>query len=305
MREGKMKGYQYLTSARGSYLQPFNYHKAKSLSEAASLLEEYGDEARLLAGGTALLPLMRAQKLNPEHIVDITGNPQLDYIMVEQKIVRMGPLANLRSVGQHTFFRDRLQAVYEAIHMLTVQVQNMCTLGGNICALRYGGIYGSVDLPAVLLALNTAVKVITSDGGRVVPMENLTLKTEEIVNEIQIPIPPDNTGTAYIRIGRLSEDRVPKINVAVLLTVSNGICDDVRIAGTAPTPYRALKAEEILKGKSLSDETVEAAAGALADEIKSVTDTRSTAEYRKEVAKVIANRGIKTALERTRKLGGG
>jgi len=298
-----LKGYQYSTPARSVFLRAFNYHRVETLPEAVSLLEGYGEEAQVLAGGTSLIPLLRARKVHPQHVVNIMTTPNLDYITYNGRSLRVGTLTSLRSLEKHTAIQQKLQAVYEALHATaTVQVRNMGTVGGDIAAAKYGSLYGSVDLPTVLSTLGTSVRVLAPDGEKVLPVEKLVLEPGSIVGEVQIPMPTKGTGTAYLRVGRLSEDRAPKLSIAVMLTTSNGFCEDVKIAGTAPTPYRAAKAEEFLKGKKLTDENLGEAAEKVAEEVRPVTDIRSTAEYRREVAKVLAGRGIRIALERAKTL---
>ena len=172
----------------------------------------------------------------------------------------------------------------------------MGTVIGNICRAS-----PAADTAPPLLALEARVEIAGPGGSRVVPLEDFfiapgetVLKPGEMVAGIRVPKLQANTGTAFLRITRVAAD-LAKVNVASVVTIKDGACQEARIAlgGVAPTPIRAKKAEGFLAGKKLEDEVIEKAAGLAADESRCIDDVRSTAEYRKEVVKVLVSRAIR------------
>lgn len=281
------------------------YFQPGTADEAISLLSEGGKEAKILAGGTDLIVLMRDRNIVPKCIVNISGISELSGIELNEHSLRLGALATLRDVEVSPIVKREFHLLYEAVHqMATVQVRNMGTVVGNLCHASPGA-----DTPPPLLALEASVKVVGPSGIKTVPLEKFftgpnetVLSPYELVTEIQIPKLLPNSGTAFLRMTRVAAD-LAKVNVAVVLTIKDGICDDVRIAlgAVAPTPIRAKKAEEVLRGNMLDEKLIEKAAQIAADNTTPITDIRSTKEYRKEVSKVLVKRAINICIKRTKK----
>ncbi len=282
-----------------------HYFRPKTMGEVASLLASYGKGAKILAGGTDLLVLMRARALRPKCIIDIAQIPGLDYIKHgETNTLRIGALATLREVELSKIIKEDYLLLYEAIHqMATVNVKNMGTVVGNICRAS-----PSADTAPPLLALEAEVEVVGPSETRVVPLEEFfigpgetILKHYEVVTEVQVPKLRPGTGTAFLRVTRVAAD-LAKVNIASVLTIKDGTCEDAKIAlgGVAPTPIRAKKAEGILRGCKLENEVIEEAARTAADETRPITDVRSTEEYRKELSRVLVRRAIKISWERAK-----
>lgn len=286
------------------------YFRPKTIEEAVSLLASYGKEARLLAGGTDLVPLMRNRAVMPKYVIDITEIPELDYVRVDKTgTLKIGALATIKAVEQSKTVKEEYPLLYEATHRLgTTQLRNMATVVGNICRAS-----PSADTAPPLLALDASVEIVGPDGTKIVPLDGFftgpgetILDATEMVTEVRVPKPPIGTGTAFLKSTRVADD-LAKVNAASVLTVQNGVCKDVRLAlgGVAPTPVRAKKAEQILRDNKLEDELIEVAATTAADETNPITDLRSTDEYRKELSKVLVRRVIKISWKRAQGRKGG
>lgn len=287
-----------------------HYFRPKTVEEAVSLRASYGKEASLLAGGTDLLNLMRNRALMPKCVIDITGIAELSYVKVDETgTLRIGALATLRAVGESKEVKEGWPLLGEAIaRMGMTQLRNMGTVAGNICRAS-----PSADSAPALLVMEASVKIAGPGGTRVMPLVRFfkgpgetALNDNEILTEIQVPKLPAGAGAAFLKLTRVAED-LAKVNVASVLVVENGVCKEARIAlgGVAPTPIRVGKAEEVLKGNKLNDELIDLAGSKAADETRPITDMRSTAEYRKELSKVLVSRAIKMSWERVQGKKGG
>lgn len=283
----------------------FEYFKASSVENAVSLLAKYGKDGKVLTGGTDVILLMRSRALTPKYIIDITGVPGLDYLSYDkEKGLRIGALATFRAVGLSKIVKEEFLPLYEAIHQLgTTETRNMGTVVGNLCRAS-----PAADTAPPLLVLKAKVKIVGPAETRTVPLEEFftgpgetVLKRDQVVTEVQVPRLPPGTGTAFLRVSRVAED-LAQVNVAAVLTVKNGVCEDARIAlgGVASTPIRVSKAEAVLRGKKIEDKIIEEAAQTAAEETKPITDVRSTGEYRMEVSKVLVRRAIKISKERAK-----
>jgi carbon-monoxide dehydrogenase medium subunit len=263
----------------------------------------YGRESKLLAGGTDIIPLMKRNVIAPRHIINLKGIQGLNLIKpAGTKGVRMGALTTIQSLKENGWVRKNLQSLHEAACAFgTFQVRNMATIGGNLCRAS-----PAADLAPPLLTFDANVTIVGPRARRGMPLADFflgpgrnVLKCNEILTDLTVQGMRPHTGTAFSKIGRTCED-LAKINVAARVTVSNGICKEARVAlgAVAPTPMRAKRAERTLVGKKLDMDTIDRAAQIAADETMPVSDTRSTAEYRKEVSRVMVNRTIHAALER-------
>ena len=285
-------------------LKPFEYFEPGTVEEAARILFMYGEEAKVLAGSVDLVPRMRQRQVQPKCVVNIQGIPGLDYIESDEAGLRIGALTTLRSIELSPLVQKDYAALYEAIHQIaSVQVKTMGTAVGNLCVATPAS-----DVAAALFVLGAKLRIAGPTPERAVPIENFfigvnqtILQPGEIVTEILLPRPPAGAGSAFLRLVRTAAD-VAKVNVAVMVTVTNNRCKEVKIAlgAVAPTPIRARKAEGSLKEQELKREIIEVAAEAAAEETKPITDIRSTAEYRKEMTRVLVRRAIEKALGRAK-----
>lgn len=286
-------------------LKPFRYFEPETIGEAAQILSKYGSRAELLAGGVDLIPRMRRRLLLPEYVISLLSIPGLDYIRGNGVDgLKFGPLTSIHSLELSPAVKKSYLALYEAAHQIaSVQVKAMGSAVGNLCVATPAS-----DIAVALFALGARLKIAGTSSERVIPVEDFflgvgqtILQPGEIVTEVSIPRPAMGTGQASLKLVRTTAD-IAKVNVAVSVTVADGVCRDARIAlgSVAPTTMRAKKAEQVLKGKVIDQRITEEAAAVAAGETRTITDLRSTAEYRREASRVLVKRAISKALERAK-----
>jgi len=281
----------------------FDYLKATTVEEACSLLSQYKDKAKLIAGGTDLLVSMRRQRITPLYVVNIKTIPNLDYINYDGDGLRIGALAVLNDVESSPLVRHRFPVISYSAHQIgTPQIRNVATMVGNLCNAA-----PSADMAPSLIGLGAKAKLKGPEGQRVVALEEFftgpgetTLQTGEMLIEIQVPNPPTNTQGAYLKLPARTAIGLAVVGTAAVVTLDSkdtSIVDiKIVLGAVAPTPIRAHKAENILKGKAIEDKLIEEAAQVAAEEAKPISDVRGTASYRKEMVKVLTNRAIRKAV---------
>ncbi len=284
-------------------LRPFEYFEPETVEDAAKLLSGYGEKGKLLAGGVELIPRIRLRSIRPEYIVNIQKIPGLDYIEGNGKEgVRFGALTPIRSLELSPMIQKDYSILYEATHQLpSVQVKSMGTLVGNLCV----GTPAS-DMATSLFALDAELKIVNATGENTIPISTFykgpgqtVLQPGEIVMEVILPPAKPQTGGAFQHLVRTRAD-ISKVCVAVIITMTDGTCREVRIAlgAVAPTVIRAQSAEAALKGRKIDQNIIESAAKSAAEKTKPITDLRSTTEYRKEAARILVKRALIKALEK-------
>ncbi|RLA80745.1 MAG: xanthine dehydrogenase family protein subunit M [Deltaproteobacteria bacterium] len=308
----------------------YDYLKPSSLEEAIGLLKQYGGQAKLIAGGTDVMVGIRQKKYAPQVLISLRGIEGLSYIREEDGGLRIGALTTHRELEKSPLVRERLGALADAVDNLgSVQIRNVATIGGNICNAA-----PSADTAPPLLVLGASVRIKGSEGERVLPLEEFflgpgetALKDDEILVEFIIPSPPPNSASAYWKHTRRQAMDLPIIGVAMMLAVekteapalkeafgreapleellgaldeSELVCQEVRLAlgVAAPTPMRASKAEEFLRGKRVTQEAL-LQFGEIASSEATPRDTvRGAAWYRREMIKVLPKRLALKCLER-------
>lgn len=284
------------------YIPDFEYHAPKTLADACVLLDELGEEAIVLGGGSDILHKLKNGHLHPEHVVSLKNMSQLREVRHEKG---RGIIIGASVTPDETYRSRLLQEHYLSIPMTAhemgnPQVRNRGTVGGNICNAS-----PLADLPPILIALNASVKIVEYAGERVVPLEDFIsgpgktlIARDEILSEVIIPDQP-TTGSTYIKFGLRKSGALAVVGVAVSVTVENGVLLDARIVmgAVAPVPLRAKKAEGILKGQTISDSLLEQAADSAAAECTPITDIRGSAEYRREMVRVLTRRALRKAID--------
>ncbi len=269
----------------------FEYHAPKTLEEALDLLNKFGEDAKILAGGTDLLVKMKMRAVEPKHVINIKGLKELRYIKEEDGEVRIGALTTWRDLEKSEVIKKYFPALYDAVKVMAgVQIRSMGTLGGNLCNAS-----PAADSAPPLLVYEAKVKLVSKDGERIVPLTEFftgpgktVMKPNELLTEIIIPKPEEGTGSAFIKVARTAMD-LAKISAATAVKVENGTIKWVRIAigSAAPTPVRAWKTEESLKGQPFTQEVIREKVKLVEQEISPIDDVRSTAFYRRVISKVI------------------
>jgi len=283
----------------------YDYIKAESLEEVLRLLKQYGRRATLIAGGTDVMVQIRNTKKAPNVLISIRGLKELAYIR-KNKGYHIGALTSHRMLEQSDLVRRELSALNDAASWIgSVQIRNVATIGGNICNAA-----PSADTAGPLLVLDASVVLEGPEGRRTVPMTEFftgtyrtARKKDEVLIEVHIPEEIKSFGSAYWKHSRRKAMELPLLGVSVALKLSkHKQIADARIALTvaAPTPVRAYKAEEFLKGKPFNDDVLkEAGRIASSKECCSPRDSlRCEAWYREEMIEVFVPRMAKLAAKR-------
>lgn len=279
-------------------LKEFDYLAPQTVAEAVSLLETYKDEAELIAGGTDLLVMMRKGALAPKYIVDIKPISSLDYVKWDEKEgLTIGALTKVSTIVNSDVIKEKCFSLYEAAESFgTTQIRNMATIGGNICRSA-----PDADLVPPLLVFDAELKLMGPRGERTVLLENFitgageNILNNEILTQIKISVQKRPHGTAYKKLGRLSED-LAIVNCAVGIIVTDNKCEDVRIAlgAVAPTAVRAKKVEQSLKGREINSKVIEDATKRVTEDIA----PRTKFEYKVYTSKMLIKGLINEAVTR-------
>ncbi len=287
-------------------IKDFEYFAPKTLKEALTLIDKYQDECKVIGGGQSLLILMRQGLVAPKYLISIKGLSELSYIEDTKEGLKIGALTTHRAIEKSSVIKKKYPVLAEMeTRLASIQTRNWGTIGGNLC---HGDPAG--DPAPVLTALNATLTVAGTKGKRNMPVEDFSLdyfevalKPGELLTEIQVPVPPPRTGTAYTKFNIIESDLATvSVAVSVTLGASDGVCQDIRIAlgAAAPTPMRAKKAEAVLKGKKITDALLREAGKAASAEAEPISDIQASEEYRRELVNVLVARVAKEALARAK-----
>ncbi len=266
------------------------------------LLEQYGKDAKILAGGTALVLMMQQKLIAPSILVSLGRVPDVNFIHLENDGLHIGALATLRDLENSEIVRKFSPALARAFHVVAnVRVRNQATIGGNLSVADY-----AEDPPAMLAALEARVQAQGPDKKREIPLSEFfpgsyttALEPNEILTEVIIPKLPSSARAAYYKYTSVSAEGRPCVAVgAVVDFESNGKCRDLRVAvgAAVETPQRLQDAEAMAHGQTLTDELVAAIAEEYSLRLDPLTDVRGSAWYRRETIRVF----VKRALEEVR-----
>jgi len=286
-------------------IRDFAYFSPATIEEAITALEQYGESIAVLAGGTDVLLDLKSRTIAPEYVMDIKDITGLDNIEeTPDGGLNIGALTTVSKISESEAIRSKYQSLHETAteSFHSWQIKNLATIGGNICRSS-----PSADMIPALITYDSEVKLVGPKGERKVLIENFitapgqNILDQEILTEVIIPPQEEQSGTAFYSLRRTSVD-LSKVNCSVKVVMSDNKCDDIKIVlgAVAATAVRAKKAEEALRGKVVSEKAIEEAAQKVTEDISPITDGRSTAEYRREVSKVIVKRLIQQAVERAR-----
>lgn len=281
----------------------FEYFAPRSLDEACGLLHEHGGDAKLLAGGTALVMWMRMGLLSPRFVVNLEGVPGLDGIDYDPaKGLRIGAGVKHRDLELCPAVQEHYPLLQETFNKVAQpRIRLMATVGGN---LSHGD--PLTDPGASFMALDAEVTLSSSRGERTLPVEEFfvdyyetALEPDEILTSIQVP-PPRGPGWSHIKFTPRSEEDFATVGVAAAMTGQGGRCDDVRIAlnSVGPTIFRARAAEEVLRGRELTPAVLEEAGAAAAEASDPIEDVRGSSDYKRELVAVFVRRAVEQAAAR-------
>lgn len=282
---------------------PFEYEAPTTLAEALDLLEEHGDDAKILAGGHSLIPMMKLRFAEPEVLIDINNIPGLSDIKEEGGYLHIGALTREADLEHSDVVKSRYPIFADATKLIAdPQVRNMGTIGGN---LAHGD--AANDHPAVMMALNAQVEITGKAGTRTVGIDDFffgfystAVEENEILTGIKIPVPAAGSGNAYHKLERKVGDYATA-GVAVQITLdSSGTVTyaGIGLTNVNPVPLRAKRSEQALLGKKLTEETIAQAAQYASEDCNPSTDLRGSVEYKRAMVGVLTKRMIKKAAER-------
>ena len=281
----------------------FDYHAPASLPEAIALLSRLGDSAKVLSGGQSLLPLLKLRLGSAEHLVDIGRIPGLEYVREEGGFLRIGGRTRESVLERSDVIRERYPILLDTARVIADPlVRNRATVGGN---LAHGD--PANDHPATMLALRAEVVAQGPEGERVIPIDGFftglfatALAPDEILTEIRIPVPLNRTAGAYVKLERKVGDYATAAAAAQVTLDATSAFERVGLALTnaAPVPQRAAAAEDFLTGRRATEANIAEAARKAAEAASPTADRRGSVEYKREMARVLAARALKKAVER-------
>ena len=282
-------------------MRDFIYHAPTSLEEALSLLDQYGEDARPIAGGTAMVNLLKQNLVYADHLVGLGKVPGLRGITRSNGDLRIGALTKHREVERSAEVAEAAPLLQEAYsRVATVRIRNMATVGGGLTHAD-----PAQDPPPALMALGARVVLASSGGTRELPIEDLfvdyyetALAQGELLTEVIVPAQPQGARAVYLKFLPRTEDDYATVAVAALARVENGVCTGVRVAlgAVAPTPVRARAVEAALEGQPVTADAIRSAAEAVAEQVDPLTDFRGSSEYKRDMAVVFTRRALEQAL---------
>jgi carbon-monoxide dehydrogenase medium subunit len=282
----------------------FEYASPKTLSEAISLLEKHGEDAKILAGGQSLIPLMKLRLASPKFLIDVNGIGELSYIKESDGYLTIGALTRESDLDSSDLIRKKYPIIADTAAVIADPlVRNMATVGGNLAHADPAN-----DHPATMLALGTEIVAQGPKGTRKIPITDFftglfttALNPDEILTEIRIPTPPARSGGAYLKVERKVGDFAAAA-VAVQITLEGDTCKRVGIGLTnvGPTPIKASRAEKALQGKPADEKNIQEAARIASEEAEPADDLRGSVEYKRSLVRVLTARALKQAIARAK-----
>jgi carbon-monoxide dehydrogenase medium subunit len=281
---------------------PFDYHAPRTLPDAIALLGQLGEDAKILSGGQSLLPLLKLRFASPAHLIDIGRIPGLDYIKEEGGFLRIGALVREAALESSSLIASRYPILVDTARVIADPiVRNLATVCGN---LAHGD--PANDHPATMLVLGASVVLTGPNGSRTVPVSEFftgifttALAPNEVLTEIQIPVPPAGSGGAYVKLERKVGD-FATAGAAAFLVVSGGVIAQagIGITNAGPTPINASAASAALVGRKPDDAAFASAASLAASATSPNPDRRGQTDYKKEMARVMTLRALQKAAQR-------
>jgi carbon-monoxide dehydrogenase medium subunit len=288
-------------------MRAFDYRTPRSLKEAHQDLKQYGTDAKIVAGGTALIIMMKQRLVNPACLISLRALKSLSGIEPKDGGLRIGSLTTHREVESSPLVQRRNSLLAETYHhVATIRVRNMATVGGGLAHAD-----PNQDPPPALIALGATIKAGSNAGSRVIPAEEFftdyyetVLQPEELITEIFVPGIPKNGGGAYLKFLPRTADDYATVSAAAVVTLdkTGKRFEEVRIAlgSVGTTPIRAREAEDLLRGQPVKAEALREAGEKAKEAVDPVSDFRGSAGYKKEMAGVFVRRALEQALSRAR-----
>ena len=282
----------------------FDYVMATSVPEAIALLEQHGEDAKILAGGHSLIPLLRFRLAAPSVLIDINRLAELAYIQEVGGVLRIGALTREAELDQSALIRSRYPILFDTAAVVADPVvRNWATVGGNLAHADPAN-----DHPATMLALNASVVAVGPGGERVIPITEFftdslfetTLRPNEILTEIRVPTPTERSGGAYFKLERKVGDyAIAGVAASITLDGSGAVTyAGIGLTNVGSHPIKARAAEQSLVGKPLDDASIKQAADLAAAASQPSSDSRGPAEYKRDMVRTLCARALRKALVR-------
>ena len=283
----------------------FTYLEPEDIDEALATLTRYGDEAKVIAGGTGLVNLMKQRLVQPIYLIGLrrlTGLSSVDY----DGALRIGALCTHRTIETSSLVRDHTSLLTDAFqHVASVRIRAMATIGG---ALAHAD--PNQDTPPALMALDAQVRLRSQQRAREVSVcefftgyYETVMEPDELITTVVIPPQPADSGVAFIKFLPQTHDDYATVAVAVRITLAGDRIVDARVAlgAAAATPVRAIAVENALRGQAITPATFREAAALVADEVDPTSDFRGSAAYKREMAVVFVQRALARAVAQAKK----
>ena len=279
-------------------MREFDYLEPASVEEASRMLADAGEDCRVMAGGTALLLAMRQRMATPSQVVSLSKLDRLRGIDFDaHKGLRIGAISKHSDVERSPLVQQHFPMLASmAARVANPQVRNQGTLGGNLCYAD-----PATDPPGCLMALSASVVLGSARGERVMPIADFfvdyyttALEADELLVEILVPPQAPGSDGVYSRFKRTAAEHRPLVNFSVMTRHKGQVCEQALlvVGASTPIPARAARAEEFLAGKTVTADIAAQAADMVAADIKPLSDPRGTAEYRRDMVRVVARRAI-------------
>jgi aerobic carbon-monoxide dehydrogenase medium subunit len=285
-------------------MQAFEYRTPKTLKEVQQDLKQFGSDAKLIAGGTALMIMMKQRLVHPGCLISLRSVRGLNGIAEKNGGIAIGGATTHRAVENSAIVKRRLPLLAETYHhVATVRVRNMATVGGGLAHAD-----PNQDPPPTLIALGATIKAASADASRTIPVEDFftdyyetVLKPDEIITELYVPRVPANSGAAFLKFLPRTADDYATVSAAAVVTLDKSKKNfaEVRIAlgSVGTTAIRARDAEAVLRGQPVKVEALVEAGEKAKQAVDPISDFRGSAAYKKEMAGVFVRRALTKALE--------
>ncbi|MEM2493632.1 MAG: xanthine dehydrogenase family protein subunit M [Nitrososphaerota archaeon] len=268
-----------------------------TLSDALAALAAYGEEARPLAGGTALVLLLHHRLIAPRVLICLEEVRELRGFQFAEEGIRIGAMVRLQELARFSQIRERLPALALACREVgNIRIRNQATLGGNLAEADYAS-----DPPIALMALEAILEVHGPNGPREIPISEFfrgpyttALEPGELITAVRTPFPPPGSRMTYLKFRTRSAEDRPCLGVVALVAFEDGICRELRIAvgAACETPQRRPEVERLAIGRPLTEAVIRAIAQGYADQIETLNDLRGSAAYRKRMIEVHVRRAL-------------
>lgn len=285
------------------YPAAFEYLAPDGISEAIALLKQYGDDAKVLAGGQSLVPMMKLRVARPKYLIDIHRIADLSYVREEAGQIRIGSMTRHVEIEESPLLREKIPTLCEAASKIgDTQIRNRGTLGGGLVEADPAGDYGPVAL-----ALNAKLKCAGPKGERIIAAEDFftfayttVLESDEILTEVIFPLPDRSSAGVYLKLERVAGDfAIASAAVQVDLD-KDGACNNIGIGvtGAGAVPQKAVSVEALLRGRKITSALIDQAGALIQQGAEPIEDLRGSASYKKKALSAILRRAITESIRR-------